>query len=118
MTITVELAFDETATQRMERIEHLLIALTHEVKTMHSEITDFKAKMDTVLAAINVGILNIAGDVASLNTQIADLKAKLEAGGKLEADDLAALTAVSDAAAQLAAKTKDLAESTPDAVPA
>ena len=95
-----------------------LTNLERQMSSITNAITAFKTQVDAAFASITDSLNNIAADEATLSQQIQDLKAQLEAGGNLSTEDQAALDAVAQSASDLAAKTKQIADTIPEAPPA
>jgi predicted nucleic acid-binding Zn-ribbon protein len=102
---------------QLRAIEGKIEALIEEIRHMRLEVAALKADMDQKFAAIKANVENIGGDVTNLGTQIADLKAKLEAAGKLDAEDLAAFDEIKSGADAIVDRTKAIADETPEPEP-
>jgi uncharacterized phage infection (PIP) family protein YhgE len=100
-----------------------------DVKTLHnitnqgdeimSAISDFKTAVDEAFGQVNAGLDNIQADETTLAQQIADLKTQIGSGSStLTPEDQAALDAIVTNANAMAARTKSIADSVPDSIPA
>lgn len=96
------------------RNQERVIRMSEQIDSLVVDFNKAFADMSAALANIAADEANLAKQIDALVKQVADLVA---AGGTVSAADLEALSVVRNAAVDMAARTKGIADAVPDPAP-